>query len=217
MGVRILLADDHRVVRDGLKAVLERHSGWEVVGEAGDGHEALLVARDKSPDVAIVDVSMPRLNGVDATRRLLADSPGLKVLALTIHCHPKLVGEMLRAGASGYVLKDGALDELERAVRAVLAGEIYLSGPALRAVVEHYVRAPAGAAPGPVLTEREREVLQPLAEGKSTREISDLLHVSIKTVETHRKHIVTKLGLRSLAELTKYAIREGLTTLDLRG
>ncbi|MBI5446181.1 MAG: response regulator transcription factor, partial [Deltaproteobacteria bacterium] len=197
MDVRILLADDHRLVRQGLRAVLEGQRGWRVVGEAENGHQAVRLARESAPGVAIVDVSMPDLNGIEATRQILAENPRVKVVALTVHADPKLVAEMLRAGASAYVLKEGALEELERAVRAVLAGEIYLSGQVVRGFVDQYVRAPRAPSEA-VLSDREREVLQPLAEGKTTREIAELLNVSVKTVETHRQHIMRKLGLYTL-------------------
>lgn len=216
MAVRILLAEDHRLVREGLRALLEKHPDFEVVGEAENGREALRLSAELRPDVVIMDVGMPELNGIGAARQLTADFPAMRVIGLSMHADRRLVVEMLRAGASGYILKDCAFQELDRAVRTVASGQTYL-GPAVAGlVVEEVVRRPAAAEPSPLgtLSDREREVLQLLAEGRSTKEIGERLHVSPKTVETHRKRIMDKLRLFTLPELTKFAVREGLTGVE---
>jgi DNA-binding NarL/FixJ family response regulator len=215
MSTRLLLVDDHRIIRQGLRALLAATPGMEVVGEAGDGRTAPQLAQRLKPDVVVMDISLPELNGIDATRQLRAAVPTVKVIALSMHSDERYVAGMLRAGAAGYLIKDGAFEELARAIRAVLAGATYLSPRITGVVVDGCMRLPA-AVPGEraALTEREREVLQLVAEGRSTKEIAGSLHVSVKTVETHRQHIMERLGLTSVAELTKYAIRIGLTALE---
>jgi DNA-binding NarL/FixJ family response regulator len=212
----ILLADDHKIIREGLRALIERHDGLEVIAEAEDGRTALDLARKLRPHLAIVDVGMPGLNGIETTKRIVAEVPGVKVIALSMHSDAKLVGSMLNAGARGYLLKDCAFEELENAIHTVLANRVYLSDAITGVVLNDYLRrVSAGDQAGPVvLTSKEREVLQMLAEGSSTKEISLRLHVSVKTVETHRRNIMDRLGLHSVAELTKYAVREGLTSLE---
>ena len=216
MAVRILLADDHKIVRDGLRSLLETQQGMEVVGEAENGRLALELARQKKPDVVIMDVSMPDLNGIEATRQMLAAQPGVRVIALSMHSDRRLVAGMLQAGASGFLLKDCAFDELARAIHAVMSNQPYLSSRIAGTVIQDYVRrmTPSEFPTADALTVREREILQLLAEGWSTKHISSHLHVSVKTVETHRRRIMAKLSLHSIAELTKYAIREGLTSLE---
>jgi DNA-binding NarL/FixJ family response regulator len=216
MSLRILLADDHQLLRQGLRALLEDESDLEVVGEADNGHEAVRLCKQLKPDMVVMDIGMPQLNGMEATRQVLADNPGLKVLALSMHTDRRFAAGMLQAGASGYLLKDAALEELVQAIRTVAAGKTYLSPAITQVVMEDYVQR-LGAAEGSafsVLSAREREVLQALAEGKSTREIAEELHVSTKTIETHRQQIMNKLDIHSVAELTKYAVREGLTSLE---
>lgn len=217
MSIAVLLADDHKIMRDGLRLLIEREPDMEVVGEAADGRRTVQLVRELSPDVVIMDVTMPHLNGLEATRQIVAEAPKVKVIALSMHSDRRFVAGMLRAGGSGYLLKDCAFEELVRAIRTVAANQTYLSPAITGIVVEDYVRhvSPRKLSAFSVLTPREREVLQLLAEGHTTREIASRLHTSVKTIETHRQHIMGKLGTSSVAELTKYAIREGLTSLDI--
>jgi DNA-binding NarL/FixJ family response regulator len=210
------LADDHKITRQGLRSLLEQQPDMEVVGEAEEGRTAVRLAKELSPDVIIMDVSMPDLNGIEATRQIVNRSPTTKVVALSMHSDTLFVSEMLKSGASGYMLKDCAFEELERAIRTVVAGRTYLSPSISGVVVDDYLhRLMKGDSGGEdVLTHREKEVLQLVAEGKSTKRIALDLHVSIKTVETHRRQIMEKLDLHSVAELTKYAIRKGYTLLE---
>lgn len=216
MTVRVLLADDHQLFRDGLRSLLQRSPDFTVVGEAGDGLEALRLCNELRPDIVLLDISMPGLNGVEATRRIAAEAPQTRVLILSMHADRRFVAETLRAGASGYLLKDSAFPEVVRAIQAALQGHVFLS-PAITDVVaqDFAVRVPPPQNSAfQLLSPREREVLQLLAEGRATKEIAGQLSVSTKTVETHRRQIMEKLGLHSVAELTKYAIREGLTPLE---
>ncbi|MBI5118477.1 response regulator transcription factor [Candidatus Poribacteria bacterium] len=216
MNLRVLLADDHRIMREGLKALLEKEPDINVVAEAGDGRTAFQLALDLRPDIVIMDVAMPGLNGIETTRKIATETTGVKVIALSMHSDRRFVAEMLKAGASGYLLKECALEELVRAIRAVISGQIYLSPQIAGDVVDHYVRQSPGSGTSAfsVLTAREREVLQLLAEGLGTKEMASNLNVSVKTVETHRQHIMEKLNIHSVADLVKYAVREGLTTLE---
>lgn len=216
MTIRVLLVDDHKMMRDGLSALLDGVPDIQVVGQASDGREALDLVRTLSPDVVVMDIGMPELNGVEATRRIQAEFDRVKVIGLSTHTDKRYVHQMLEAGACGYVLKIAAHDELLRAVRAASLGKIYLSPEIAGLVVERSTHAHTG---GDVtafsqLGAREREVLQLVAEGKTSAETAKEMHISIKTVETHRRNIVQKLGLHGTAELTKYAIREGLTSLE---
>ena len=216
MPYRILLADDHKIIRDGLRSLLEKETDMVVAAEAENGRKALQLTRKINPDVVIMDVSMPDLNGIDATRQVLEEQPGVKVVALSMHSEKQFVEGMLRAGVAGYLLKDTAFEELVKAIRVVCAGKKYLSPDITDIVLQDYLH-PAAAIddqPAVLLTTREREVLQLIAEGRTTREAADKLHISVKTVETHRKNIMEKLGLRTVAELTKYAVREGITSLE---
>ncbi len=215
MSIKILIADDHQIVRQGLRSLIEKASGMEVVAEAENGREAVQLAQQKRPDVVIMDISMADLNGMEATRQVIAALPKVKVIALSMHSDNRFVRGMLDAGASGFLLKDCAFEELDGAIRAVTANKTYLSPGITGIVIEGYLGfSPADElSASSLLTAREREVLQLLAEGGSTREIASRLCVSIKTVETHRQRIMEKLKIRSIAELTKYAIREGLTSL----
>jgi DNA-binding NarL/FixJ family response regulator len=215
MKIRIILADDHRIIRDGIRVLLAGLDGMEVIADVGDGRTAVKLAAELKPDVIVMDIGMPDLNGMEATRQIKAQAPGVQVIGLSMHRDVRFVSEMLRAGASGYLLKESAFEELARAIRAVTRHETYLSPGISGVIVQDYVSRlgqprPAGSA---ALTPREREVLQLISEGHSSKEIAFRLHVSLKTVETHRHQIMSKLGLRSVAELTKYALREGLTAL----
>jgi len=203
-------------MRQGLRSILETQAGVDVVGEAGDGRTALRLAGELSPRVVILDIAMPDMNGIEAARRIAAEHPHIKVIGLSMHSDSRFVSEMLKAGASGYLLKDCAFEELEQAIRTVAADEIYLSSKVASTVLNDYVRhlSAHGTSPASVLTNREREVLQLLAEGKSTKQIAFCLEVSVKTVETHRQNMMRKLEIYSVAELTKYAVREGLTDLE---
>ena len=215
MSLRIILADDHKIVRDGLRALLQNQSGMEVVAEADNGRATVRLARDLLPDVVIMDIGMPDLNGIDATRQITTELPKVKVIALSMHSDRRFVVQMFKAGASGYLLKDCAFEELARAVCAVQKSQTYLSPAVAGPVMADYIHQQSSGESGfSVLSPREREVLQLLAEGKSTKMVAALLCVSVKTVETHRQQIMSKLNIQSIAELIKYAIREGLTTLD---
>lgn len=216
MKVRILLADDHRIMRDGLKALLEKHTSLQVVAEADSGLQTLALARESRPDIVIMDIAMPDLNGIEATRQLKEELPDVRVIALSMHSDRRFVTEVLKAGALAYVLKQSAFEDLVEAIRAVKAGRRFLSGEILDAVVSDYLGQITGSDYPAFLrlSDRERQVLQLIAEGNSTKEIAFKLRVSVKTVETHRQNLMNKLDIRSLAGLTKFAIREGLTSLE---
>jgi DNA-binding NarL/FixJ family response regulator len=211
--VRIILADDHAMMREGLRAILETELGFTVVAQAGDGRETVQLAKAHAPDLVIMDISMPELNGIEATRQIMAEAPGTRVIALSMHADKRFVGEMLAAGAAGYLLKQSAMDELQQAIQTVLAGKTYISPEIAGTVVQEYVQMKKGSG-REELTAKEREVLQLIAEGLSTKEIAGKLSVSVPTIETHRAHIMAKLQLHTVAELTKYAIRTGLTSLE---
>lgn len=215
MSVTILLADDHKIVRDGLRNLLETQPDFRVISEAENGRATVRMVNTMRPDIVIMDIAMPELNGIEAARHILGDHPKTKIIALSMHSDKRFVGEMLKAGASGYLLKHCAFDELIVAIRAVLRNKTYLSPGITDVVIEKYVRHPGreDSSVFSLLSSREREVLQLLAEGRSTRQISEKLHVSVKTVEAHRTHVMTKLDIHNIAQLTKYAIREGLTSL----
>jgi DNA-binding NarL/FixJ family response regulator len=218
MSIRILLVDDHQMFREGLRAILERDDKLIVIGEASDGRKAMeMAAADPPPDIVIMDIGMPGLNGVDATRQIVSKKSATKVIALSAHTDRRFVAAMLEAGASAYVLKEAAGEEILRAVTVVHRGGKYLSPEIAGTVIEDYLsrKAAAGASGFPHhLAAREREIVQLLAEGKTSKEIAILLHISVKTVETHRRNIMSKLKVRSIASLTKFAIREGLTSAD---
>jgi two-component system response regulator NreC len=212
-GIRVLLAEDHTIVRKGLRSLLESAAGIEVIGEAKDGREAVEKVGQLRPDLVLMDITMPGLNGLEATRQIKKRFPEVKVLILTVHATEEYIFQILRAGASGYVVKQAAPAELLSAIQSVCQGQYFLSPSISRTVIEEYIRqAEAMAEPDSYdqLTDREREVLQLIAEGHSNQEIADLLHISVKTVETHRAHLMDKLDLHSAAELTQYAIRKGV-------
>jgi two-component system response regulator NreC len=214
MSCRVILADDHTIVRHGLSKLLEQEEGIEVVAETKDGHSTVELARELSPDIVIMDIGMPGLNGIDATQQILRESSKVRILALSMHSSKNFVIEMLKAGASGYLLKECALEELITAIKAVMAGKTYLSPSITDVVVENYVRHSSDdeSTAFSVLSQREREVLQLIAEGKTTKQVARRLHISPKTVEGHRLRIMDKLNIDNIAQLTKYAIQEGLTS-----
>ncbi len=208
---RILLADDHEVVRKGLRALLETHAGYEVVGEAVDGREAIEMAARLRPDVAILDVGMPDISGLEATRQIVDENPQVKVLILTIHDSQYMASEALRAGARGYVLKSDAGLDLLQALESLGQNKPFFTPKVAELVLEGFKKAQEVTdeeAVSPRLTSRETEIIQLLAEGKTSKEVANTLDISLKTVETHRAHIMTKLGVHSVAGLVRYAIRE---------
>jgi len=217
MSTRILLVDDHAITREGLRSLIEKQPDMEVVGEAQDGRKALELVRELLPDIIITDITMPNLNGVDATRQIVRQFPKVKVIALSIHSNRAFVADMLKAGASGYVLKDCTFDELVEAVQTVADGGVYLSPKIAGVVVSDYVQRLFRIEESPLeaLTDRERQVLQLIGEGKNTKQIALELHVSTKTVEANRHKIMEKLDVHSVAELVKIAVLGGLTSLEV--
>ena len=213
MSIRIILADDHTVLRHGLVKSFQNETGCEVIAQAKDGRSTVELVKQLYPDVVIMDIGMPDLNGIEATRQITKAFPQTKVIALSMHSGRNFIIEMFKAGASGYLLKDCEFDELVNAVRLVIAGKTYISPSISDTVVENYVRnfPEKKDTAFSVLTKREREVLQLLTEGKTTKQIGKRLHISAKTVEVHRLNLMNKLKIDSIAQLTKYAIQEGLT------
>jgi DNA-binding NarL/FixJ family response regulator len=205
--VRILVADDHEIVRHGLRRLLETQPGWKICGEASSGREAVAKALQCKPDVAVLDFGMPELNGAEAARRILKSSPTTEILILTMHDTEQLVREVLAAGARGYVLKSDASRDLVVAVQTLLAHKPFLSPTVSKLVVEGYLHGSVLETRTERLTAREREIVQLVAEGKSNKEVAAALNISIKTVEAHRSHVMHKLGVASVTELVRYAIR----------
>jgi DNA-binding NarL/FixJ family response regulator len=213
MPIRILLADDHTVVRDGLRALLERQPDMTVVAEAGDGRDSVRLAEEQSPDVVVMDITMPNMNGIEATRRILAANPRTAVVILSMHQDESYVLRSLKAGAKGYLLKDSLRSDIVDAIRAVSQGRSFLTRKISRMLQEDYVRQMErrGAEDSyDLLTDREREILQLVAEGKANKEVAGLLNISLTTVETHRAHILQKLGLHSVPDLVLYAVRKNI-------
>jgi DNA-binding NarL/FixJ family response regulator len=216
MRTKIILADDHKIIREGLRSLIEKQPDMEVIAEAQDGLTTVNLVQKLQPDVVIMDIGMPEMNGIDATTKITTEYKTVKVIALSMHSDRRFVMQMLKAGAAGYLLKDSAFEELVSAIHAVIAKQHYLSQKITDVVVQEYLQNLPRNEPTvfTVLTAREREVLQLIAEGKSTKQIASVLNVSVKTIETHRQQIMEKLDMHSIAQLTKYAIREGLTSLE---
>lgn len=215
MNARIVLVDDHTIMREGLRFLLQQVPGLEVVGEAADGRTGVRLTQELVPDIVIIDVAMPDLNGIEAARRIAADTPGVRIIALSMLSNRRLVVEMLKAGARGYLLKSECTsDELTRSIRTVMADQIFLSPSVAQAMVKDYLqKLPDDASDYSTLSDREREVFQLLAEGKTLKEIASKLYLSRKTVEAHRRNIMGKLGVRSTVELVRYAAREDFISL----
>ncbi len=215
--INIVLADDHKILREGICSIVKGFPDMEVIGEAADGRTVLTLVKNLSPDIVIMDISMPDLNGIDATRRITAEHPKVKIIALSMHYDKQFVSEIFKAGASGYLLKDCAFDELEHAIRVVIDNKTYVNPQIASLIVESLVSQPSAINTGTqsfsLLTEREREVLQMITEGNSTKQIASQLNVSAKTIESHRRQVMGKLNIRNVAELTKFAIREGITSV----
>ena len=210
--MKILVADDHTLVRAGLTSLIARLPEMEVVGEAADGRHALRMVRDLQPDMVLMDIAMPGLNGLEAAERIHGIHPQTKIIILSMHASEEYVAQALKAGASGYLLKDAATSELEMALKSVAAGQFYLSPAISRQVVDNFLRGgPTGVE---LLTPRQREILQLVAEGKSTRDIAETLHLSVKTVETHRAQLMERLDIHDVAGLIRYALRKGLISAD---
>lgn len=214
--IRILLADDHTLVRAGIRSLLESLPDVEIVGECEDGREAVALVEKHSPDVAVLDIGMPGLNGIEAARRISATSSRTRIVMLSMHTEPTYVRQALEAGASGYLLKSAAASELPLAIRSVMRGETYLTPRISQEVVRGYLRPEEGSAPAPLagLTGRQREILQLVAEGQSTKEIAHRLNVSIKTVETHRQRLMDRLDIHDVPGLVRFAIRAGIVSLE---
>jgi len=215
MSIRVILGEDHKIVRESLRSLLDREPNIEVVGEAQDGRAAIKMCEELSPDLAIIDVLMPGLNGIEATRQITTKNPKIKVVALSMYSDKRFILSMMRVGASGYLIKECAFDELVQAVWAVSANRTFFSPNIRDTVIEDYIsRLQKDDIMDSSITAREREVLQLIAEGKNTREIASILSISVKTVETHRWKIMDELNIHTIAGLTKYAIREGLASLE---
>jgi DNA-binding NarL/FixJ family response regulator len=217
MSTRIILAEDHTLVRTGMRALLENSKQVQVVGEANNGRQAVDLARQLQPDLVLMDIAMPELNGIEAARQIRLAQPAVRVLMLSMHDDQQYVFEALKSGANGYVLKGAAFQELLTAITTVMGGKNYISPTLSGRVMDDYVRRAQGDQPDSELSKlsgREREVLQLIAEGKSSAEVAELLHISVRTVDTHRHNIMTKLEIHSIAGLTKFAIRHGLCVLN---
>ena len=214
MSTRILLVEDHEVMRQGLRLLLEQESNIEVVAEAGDGRTAIALVSTHRPDIVIMDIGLPDLNGIEATRQIRAREPSVNVVVLSVHADKRFVARMFQAGAAGYVLKKAAACEVVKAIREVQVDRKYVSSQLMDPLIADYAQRLAEGAEPPRLTAREREVLQLIAEGKTTAQIADQLSVSEKTVGNHRQNLKEKLGLNGIAELTKYAIKEGIASLE---
>jgi two-component system response regulator NreC len=216
--LKVIIADDHMIVRDGLRSLLERQPDMEVVAEADNGRIALKLVKELSPDVVIMDIGMRELNGIDATRQIVKMSPGVKVLALSMYSDKRFIKGMLKAGASGYMLKDSAFKELIDAIRVIVENKIYISPSVAKIITEDYLKQSpeSDGSTRSLLSSRELEVLQLLVEGMSTKQIASSLRLSIKTIESHRSRIMKKIDINNIADLTRYAIRAGIISLQKR-
>ena len=214
--IKVLIADDHTILRQGIKALLDNQAGIEVIGEAKDGREALTLIEDLLPDVILMDIAMPGLNGLEATRRIKKKFPKIKVLVLTMYTNEEYVFQILKAGANGYLVKETAFQDLISAIRAVYRDEAFMSPSISKKVINRYTQRvrDTNDTTGDMLTTREREILQLIAEGSSSKKIAEALFISPKTVETHRTHIMDKLNIHNRTDLVKYAIRTGIVDID---
>jgi len=215
MDIKIIIADDHKLFRQGLRNLLEKQSGIKIVGEAGDGIAVMDMAQELLPHIIIMDISMPELNGIEATRRILSKNPNIKIIALSMHSDQRFVIEILKNGALGYLLKDSAFEEVMKAIGNVMKNEIYLSNDINNVLVKDYINnlKKNSLENHQILSSREKQVLHLITEGKTSKQIALQFQVSVKTIDAHRKQIMDKLNIHSLPELTKYAIREGITSL----
>lgn len=216
MGISIIIVDDHKIMRDGLRNILENESEIEIIGEADNGRDAVKLIIEKKPDIAIMDIGMPEMNGVEATRQIVREMPDVKIIGLSMHYDMQFVSGMLKAGAKGYLLKDCAGAELVSAIKTVSKDNTYICQDITNTLIDDYSKGQPIDYVGDdtVLTNRENEILQLLTEGKTTKQIAQDLFISVKTVEAHRTNIMHKLDIRNLPELTKYAIRKGITSVD---
>jgi DNA-binding NarL/FixJ family response regulator len=214
MAIRVLLVDDHEIMREGMSALLRKCEDVEIVGQAADGRVAVDLVNEMNPDIVIMDIGMPNLNGIEASRQMIEQHPALKILALSAHSDGTIVAKMIKAGACGYMLKESAFSELQEGIATMLDGRTFLCSRISKIVFSDYINMITNPkwADGDGLSGREREVLQLVAEGHTTKDIAKSLNLSPKTVDSHREHIMEKLGIRNVAGLTKYALREGLTT-----
>lgn len=215
MGIKIILADDHKIVRDGLRTLIQRETDMDVIAEAEDGKIVVNLVQQLLPDLVIMDIVMPSMNGIDATRDILKKHPTIKVIALSMHSDKRFVIGMLEAGASGYLLKDCAFEELATAVRAVMSNQMYLSPRIADVIINRHSECSLNSSLSPVLTAREVQILRLLADGVPSKDIASSLHISVKTVQAHRQNIMRKLNVNSGIDLVKYAIREGFTSVKV--
>lgn len=215
MSIKIIIADDHHMIRDGLKSLLEKEQNFDLIGEAANGREITRLTAEMNPDIVLMDVSMPELNGIEATRQIKEHNEDVGIIALSVHSDVSFVRQMLKAGASGYLVKHCEFKELVQAIYAVDKGELYLSPLISGQVIQDYLRnlAENEATVYTKLSDREREILQMLTEGKTKQEIADTLFISVKTIDSHRQNIMNKLGIDTMPALVRYAIRSGITEL----
>lgn len=212
MEIKIILADDHKILRDGLRNIIEKISNFKVIAEAIDGRAAVKLCAELKPDVVVMDIAMPGLNGVEASRQILHENPDIKIIALSMHSNKQFITGMLKAGAYGYLLKDSDSEELINAIKTVARNQKYISQKISGIIINEFVSNLQEDEA--VLSSREKEILQLIAEGKSSKEIGEILFLSSKTVDAHRKNIMDKLDLHTIPELTKYAIKSGLTSIE---